>query len=120
MPLVTIHRESGPHDASLFRARTNGHQALGRTAGEALDGLSEYIRTMPGATIVLVQSIGPDQYFSADQIARLMDLTNRNKLAHDGGAPLTPAEQRELESLVEAELDASAKRSAALADQLSR
>lgn len=118
MPVVTVTSEPGQQDAEFYRARVNGHHAVGRTAGEALDGLREYLRSEPGSTIVLVQRLGGDSYFSVDQIKRLGELMDRARQARDTGTTLPSSEQSELESLIQAELEASARRTASLADHL--
>jgi hypothetical protein len=100
MPTVTITPESGPQEAVLYRARANGHQALGRTAGEALDGLSAQLASAPGTTVVLVQRLGGDEFFGAAQTARLRELMARWRSARDAGVSLLPSEQRELEALI--------------------
>jgi len=118
MTVVTVTPESSHEDAEFFRARVNGHHAVGRTAGEALDGLREYLASEAGSTIVLVQRLGGDSYFGADQIKRLGELMGRSREARDAGATLPSNEQTELESLIQAEFEASARRSANLADHL--
>jgi hypothetical protein len=115
---VTITHDAGSSEGELFRARANGHQALGRTAGEALDGLRDHLPA--GTTVVLVQRLGGDQFFGAEDINRLQELMARWRQARDSGNALPIAEQEELESLIEAELSASAQRSAALGDQVDR
>lgn len=91
---------------------------MGRTAGEALDGLREYLASEPGSTIVLVQRLGGDSYFGADQIKRLGELMARSRQARETGATFSSSEQTELEALIQAEFEASARRSANLADHL--
>lgn len=118
MTIVTVTNEVNREDAEFFRARVNGHHAVGRTAGEALDGLREHLASEVGSTIVLVQRLGGDSYFGADQIRRLGELMSRSRQARDAGMSLPLNEQTELESLIQAEFDASARRSANLADHL--
>lgn len=67
-----------------------------------------------------MQSFRPDAFFTADQQDRLAVLMARWRVARDAGYTLTVDEQTELEALIEAELQASAARAAALADTLGR
>ena len=53
-----------------------------------------------------------------EQIGRLKELMTRWREDRDSGRALSPAEQQELNALVESELEASARRAASLADQL--
>lgn len=120
MPTITITPEGDSQDAVLYRAKANGRQALGRTAGEALDGLSTHLAAHEGTTVVLVQKLGGDEFFKAAQIERLSELMARWHSARDAGAPFPPAEQQELETLIELEFEASARRAEALGAQLGR
>jgi len=114
MQRVTITAEPGAEDREIYRARINGHQAVGRTAGEALDGLREHLAHSEGTTVVILQKLQADAYFGADQINRLRELMAKWRQARDEGRALAEGEHRELESLIEEELEASAKRSASL------
>ncbi len=120
MVTVAITPEACERDTVLYRARVNGSQALGRTAGEALDGLGPHLTNAQGTTVVLVQRLGGDEFVTAAQIDRLKELMVHWRSARDAGTSLPPAEQQELEALIEAEFDASANRAAALAQQLGR
>lgn len=64
----------------------------------------------------LTRPAGADEFFTADQQARLAELMTRWRQVRDAGATLPPAEQAELEALTAAELRAAtARASAALA-----
>ena len=79
--------------------------------GEALDALASWGEV--GETVpVIIQRVGPDQFFSQAQFDRLTDLQSRI-------GRLTPVEQRELEELIDAELDASVARLDYFSDQTS-
>jgi hypothetical protein len=67
-----------------------------------------------------VQSLRPDRFFTAAQQQRLDALMARWRTLRDQGATLPADEHAELEALIEAELQASAARTAALADALGR
>ena len=64
-------------------------------------------------TLVIVQSHRPDQFFTAQQQRRLSELMARWRAARDAGDSLPPAEQAELDALVDAEVRASGQRAAA-------
>ena len=57
-------------------------------------------------------------FFTAEQQARLNELMARWRAARDGGTVLSPAEQEELEALVEAEVRAASRRTVALLREL--
>jgi hypothetical protein len=92
-------------------------QTQGRTAGEALDALTAQLPEDETGTLIIVQSRRPDRFFDATQQQRLAELMERWRAARDRGETLPIAEQSELEAIVEAELHAAAKRTAALVDQ---
>ena len=101
-----------------YRAAAGDKQSVGRTAGEALDALVSQLPAEQAGTIVVVQDLRPDPYFTAAQRQRLSELMDRWRAARDAGASLDPSEQAELDSLAEAELRGSAQRAAALAQEL--
>jgi hypothetical protein len=67
-----------------------------------------------------MQSLRPDRFFTAAQQQRLDALMTRWHALLDQGASLPVDEQAELEALIDAELQASAARAAALADASGR
>jgi hypothetical protein len=69
---------------------------------------------------VIVQSLRPDRFFTVAQQRRLAALMARWRALREQGEALPPDEQMELEALITAELQASAARTAALADSLGR
>jgi hypothetical protein len=100
-----------------YRAVAGRQQSTGKTAGEALDALTA--RLPPdGTTLVIVQTLRPDAFFTAEQQRRLGDLMNRWRSARDAGTGLPALEQKELEALQEAELRAATQRAVALLDEL--
>jgi hypothetical protein len=62
----------------------------------------------------------PDRFFTAVQQQRLTMLMARWRTVRDQEGSLPPAEQRELEALIAAELQASATRTAAMVDASKR
>lgn len=103
-----------------YTAVAGSKRSCGKTAGEALDALTAQLSGEENGTLIIVQSQQPDAYFNAAQQQRLAELTNRWRTARDQGQALPPDEQAELDALVEAELQASAARAAALADELGK
>lgn len=103
-----------------YHAVAGDKQSQGKTAGEALDALTAQLSEEETSTLVIVQSLRPDRFFNIEQQQRLAELMSRWRTARDKGETLLPDEQAELEALVEAELRASADRTAVLADELKR
>ncbi len=118
MTAIEILRESNESESET-RYRAIAHsgsvQSVGRTVGEALDALTAQLGPEANGTLVIVQSMRPDRFFTAEQICRLQELTEGNRIG-----TLTSEEQAEYYGLIEAELLASAHRAASLADMLGR
>jgi hypothetical protein len=92
----------------------------GKTPGEALDALTVQLSEEETSTLIIVQNLRPNRFFDAGQQRRLAELMNRWRIARDKEESLPADEQSELEALIEAELRASADRTAALADELNQ
>ncbi len=103
-----------------YHAMAGDKQSHGKTAGEALDALTAQLSEDEAGTLVIVQHFRPDRFFAADQQRRLAELMARWRVARDAGATLPADEQAELDALVEEEVRASAKRTAALLHDLTR
>lgn len=99
-----------------YHAVAGAKHAEGKTAGEALDALTALLSADEASTLVIVQSLRPDRFFTAAQQERLAALMARWRMARDRGNTLPVAEQAELEALINAELRASEARAAALAN----
>jgi hypothetical protein len=115
--ILPIPTEKG---AVSYRAVAGDRQSHGKTAGEALDALTIQLSEDETSTLVIVQSLRPDRFFNATQQQRLVELMDRWRMGRDKGYTLPPAEQAELEALVEAEVRAAMARAATLADELQR
>lgn len=87
---------------------------MGRTAGQALDALTVQLDTAARQILIVVQRRGADSFFPKEQKKRLQYLMARTATPEG----LTPEEEAERENLIEQELVASARRTAALADAL--
>lgn len=112
---ITIVSETTTTNETLWRAATNGREAVGKTAGEALDSLTTQLDEGRNGMFVIYEQWQPDEFFTAVQQQQLGELMARWRIAREAGKSLATAEQKELEKLVEAELAASAKRAEKLA-----
>ena len=100
-----------------YQAVSGSRVAVGLSAGQALDALAAECPEMESEGLVIVQRFRPDRFFPAEQQQRLQTLMKRWRAARDHGE-LSEAERSELDSLVAAELDATARRASAIAEEL--
>jgi hypothetical protein len=114
MQSVTIYPVVRTDGAEAFRAVSSTSQTEGRTAGEALDAIAPSLPAQPSGTLVVIQPFHADEFFSAQQQARLGELMNRWRAARNAGKDLPPAEQDELARLVDAELRGAIERTSQL------
>lgn len=120
MTKVAIVPISTAHGEFSYWAIAGTKHVQGKTAGEALDALTTQFSPDETSTLIIVQSLRPDRFFPAEQQQRLTALMARWRTIRDQGHPFPAEEQSELEALIEAELSASAARTAALADAVGR
>lgn len=120
MTTITILPESIGKDEITYRAIAGVMQSEGRTAGEALDALAKQLSEDASGTLVIVQNLRPDVFFTAKQQQRLSYLMARWREARDNNNALPPDEQSELQRLVEAELQAVAKRAESAISELNK
>ena len=118
MTRVTIVAENPGSPDTAFWASARDHESVGRTPGAALDELTRQLGDQESGTLVVVQNFRPDAFFSAAQQTRLQELLSIWRAARSGGRPMSAIERAELQTLVDQELDASARRSEALAREL--
>ncbi|HVA50592.1 MAG TPA: hypothetical protein VNH11_29875 [Pirellulales bacterium] len=111
-------REPDEGGAVRYRAIAGEQQSVGNTAGEALDAISAQLPADKKGTLVVVQNLQADQFFTKEQRTRLDDLMTRWRAARDAGAALSAIEQAELDHLVQEEVVAAGRRAAALSDEL--
>jgi hypothetical protein len=90
------------------------NQAVGRTAGEALDGLTAQLPAAEVDTLIVIGSLGPDRFFTGEQRQRLAELMARWRSVRDEGKTLSDDEQSELANLIDTEVRAAAERAAAV------
>ncbi len=100
-----------------YRAIAGDKHSVGKTAGQALDGLTAQLGETEFGELLLIQSFCPDSFFSVSQQERLCSLMGLWRLARDQGEGLPPKQQAELDSLVEAELRAATVRTATFMQQ---
>jgi hypothetical protein len=120
MTTISILPESTSESGTSYRAVAGSVRSHGRTAGEALDALTTQLTERGTSMLVIVQSFVPDPFFTADQQQRLGELMERWRDARDAGGALPPDQQAELESLVEAEVQAAKQRAETALAQLSK
>jgi hypothetical protein len=119
MTRVTIVAEDPASPNTKFRASARNRESVGATVGAAIDGLAAQLDASAG-TLIIVQNLRPDEFFTAEQQERLEELMAKWREARDRGSVLSSTEQAELESLVKAELEGSSNRVDAIAQELRR
>ena len=100
-----------PEERNGYRALSGDKESTGRTVGEALDALRSQLAEEESSTLIIVQNQKPDPFFGVAQQERLTELMQLRR-----AGSLTPEEERELESLVEAELHGARERAEAVID----
>lgn len=100
-------------EEKIFRAVGKNKESVGRTAGEALDALTLQLPEDENPTLVIIQNQRSDKFFNARQQARLTELMQKRE-----EQILTETEEKELEGLVEAEVDGARQRAEALIHEL--
>ena len=118
MTTVSIVPEQSSPTVPNYRAIAGKHQSVGKTPGEALDSLTSKLDEPDSGALVLIQRMKPDRFFTEGQQKRLAELMERWRTARDQGQKLALDEQAELDQLVQAELEASARRTGAMLDEL--
>jgi|SRR5947209_14384642 len=102
-----------PERTDSYRAVAGDKESTGRTAGEALDALTSQLEDEESGTLVIVQNRKADQFFNASQQERLNQLMERRQRES-----LSAEEEKELEGLVETEIDGARLRAEDLLDKL--
>lgn len=118
MTRVAILPEPGEGGTVQYRAIAGKEQSVGKTAGEALDAISAQLPADKTGTLVVVQNLQPDEFFTKQQCARLEELMDRWRTARDAGIALPAVEQAELDRLVQEEIAAAGRRARALRHEL--
>ncbi|HKI30618.1 MAG TPA: hypothetical protein VKA46_01905 [Gemmataceae bacterium] len=120
MTTISIMPECTTTGDRAYRAVAGQIQSVGKTPGEALDAVTAQLSEAETSTVVVVQSLRPDHFFTAAQQQRLAELMQRWRTARDAGQALPPEEQAKLDTLVEAQLRGAAARAAFLLRQQGR
>ena len=120
MTTVSILPLEGVGDDRAYLAVSGGRRSTGRTAGEALDGLTSQLPESESATLLVIRGARPDGFFGEAEIRRLDELMHHWRAARDFGGAWSGEDQAELDSLIEAEVRAAGARAGALADVLGR
>ena len=114
MTTIAILPDNPGSPTTAYRAVAGKKQSVGKSAGQALDALTAQLGEGESGTLVVVQNLRPDRFFTAAQQQRLEELMRRWRTARDGNMALSASEQAELESLIDAELAAAMERTKAL------
>ncbi len=114
MTRVAILPVPTPSGEMSYHALAGGKQSHGRTAGAALDALATQLEDDESDTLVVVQHQKPDAFFDEAKQRRLAELMTLWRAARDTGSSLSAENQTELDRLVETEVEASSRRTAAM------
>lgn len=117
---ITITSVATAANETLWRAVTDGKEAMGKTAGEALDGIRTQLGAEQSDLFIVYEKWQPDEYFTAAQQKQLSELMARWRAARDTGKTLPAEDQKRLEELVEEELAATGKRAEKLALEMKK
>jgi hypothetical protein len=120
MTAITILPEKIAGEETTYRAVAGEKESVGRSVGEALDALASQLSDDEAGMLVVVQRLRPDQFFTAAQQKRLAELMSRWRTARDAGGSLAEDETGELQSLVDAELEAARRRAEATVKEIER
>lgn len=99
-----------PEGNNTYLALAGDKESTGRTAGKALDALRSQLADEESHTLAIVQDYKPDEFFTAPQQERIAALMRKREAGE-----LVPEEEKELESLIEAELYGAGERASAIA-----
>ena len=114
MTRVAILPVPTPSGETSYHALSGSKQSYGKTAGAALDALAVQLEDDGSDTLIVVQHQKPDAFFNEAQQRRLAELMSLWRAARDNGSSLSAEEQTQLDQLVETEVEASSRRTAAV------
>lgn len=103
MTAITIYQKANEASSPRFLAVAGSHQSAGNTPGEALDLLLTQEGNTIDSSLIFIQRYALDFYFTQAQHDRMKELLERR-------LSLTPVENEELDTLIDAELDATVAR----------
>jgi glucuronate isomerase len=108
MTTVAILPVSDANGQKIYRAITGEKQSVSKTVDQALDALNIQLEDEESSsTMLVIQSFRPDPFFSAQQQKKLAESMSLWRTAQSQGQELPQSQQAELDSLVEAELEAA-------------
>ncbi|MBX7173721.1 MAG: hypothetical protein K1X72_22315 [Pyrinomonadaceae bacterium] len=103
-------------NGKTFSAVSGKNKSFGKTVGEAIDALEKQTPGEPNS-VIYIQDFQPDEFFTAEQQRRLSELMQKFK---DNDSDFSAEEKKELEKLIDEELEGSAKRVAKIAEKLGK
>lgn len=118
MTTISILPEPPSATEPKYRAVAGQRQSIGNTPGEALDAISAQLNEQESGTLLVIQQMRADRFFSESQRQRLAALMQQWRTARDQGTGLSGVDQTELNQLVADELEASTKRANSLLSEL--
>ncbi|MEL6350743.1 MAG: hypothetical protein AAFR58_03165 [Cyanobacteria bacterium J06627_28] len=101
MTTVEILPVSNADGKRVYRAISGDKHSVGETAGQALDALTVQLEDAEFSGLFVIRTIEPDNFFTAEQQARLSNLMELWRKARDQGHALPLEQQTELDLLVE-------------------
>jgi hypothetical protein len=115
---IAVVSEVPERGSRRIRVFTQNKEASGETLGAALDALQLTAEPWDSGDgpYLLLRRFQPDRFFPAPQRAQLQALMAQWRTAQESGKTLPPALQAELETLIQAEEEATLARSQALLD----
>lgn len=116
MSTITITPESSA--SKRFRAVRGSHVTTGSSIGNAIDEMAKETGFDRELSVVIVNPMQPDQFFSAAQRDRLSDLMAQWRTARDHHQPFAVELKRDLDELIKTELVATMERAKYLARSL--
>ena len=120
MTTVSILSVTNDEGSQVYQAIAGSLSCSGKTPGEALDAITAELGDSESNTLVVLQNGRPDGYFSEPQRRRMNLLMQKWRSSRDIGTEFNQIEQAELDTLVQAELQATGQRAKAMADSMSK
>lgn len=118
MSTISVISENNPTGEIIWRAVADEKEATGKTVGEAIDAITPLLEDEDSSSLIVVQRMRPDKFFTAEQQKRLAELMSEWRTARDSGNKLSAEKQSELEALIDAQLEGSARRAESLIEKL--
>ncbi len=96
MTKVTIFPVPIESGATAYYAQSGDKQSIGETAGAALDAITAQLQDNVGSTVVILQKMQPDEFFTVSQQQRLAQLIDEWRKQRDSGRALPNSTEQEL------------------------